>query len=200
MSIDKTHRKTLCWYAIRMRSKFEQVASTTLAGKGYEQFLPLYSSRRAWSDRSKELDLPLFPGYLFCRFDAQERILPILTTPGVISIVGAGKIPVPIPDEEIAAIRTVIRSGLHAQPWPHLAVGSGVVIEKGPLTGIEGVTLDAGKRYRLIVSVPLLQRSVAVEIERDWVRPISTLPISTTTAARPVSSAAGRYSTTGTVA
>lgn len=162
------------WYAIQVRSKFERVASATLSAKGYEEFLPLYNSRRHWSDRLKEVELPLFPGYLFCRFDAQERLLPILTTPGVISIVGAARIPVPIPEQQIDAIRTMICSGLHAQPWPHLAVGSTVVIERGPLAGIEGVTLDVDKRYRLIVSIPLLQRSVAVEIERDWVRPIST--------------------------
>jgi transcription antitermination factor NusG len=162
------------WYAICVRSKFERVASAILSGKGYEEFLPLYNSKRRWSDRSKEIEFPLFPGYLFCRFDAQERILPILTTPGVISIVGAGRIPVPVPDRQIDAIRTVIRSGLCAQPWPHLAVGTKVVIEKGPLTGIEGVTLDVDKKFRLIISVPLLQRSVSVEIDRDWVRPIST--------------------------
>ena len=192
MDIENAPQKNLSWYAIRMRSKFERVAAAALAGKGYEEFLPLCRSRRKWSDRSKELDVPLFPGYLFCRFDVQERLLPILTTPGVVSIVGAGKVPVPIPDEEIAAIQTVVRSGLRARPWPHLVAGSRVVIEKGPLTGIEGVTLDAEKRFRLIVSIPLLQRSVAVEIERDWVRPIPPLPISTTPGPRPVVSVTGK--------
>src|SRR5580700_6204160 len=98
------------WYAIRVRSKYERAVSTALSGKGYDEYLPLYHSRRTWSDRSKDLDLPLFPGYLFCRFDAQFR-LPILTTPGVISIVGTGRIPVAIPDLEIDAIQTVVRSG-----------------------------------------------------------------------------------------
>jgi transcription antitermination factor NusG len=167
-------RTNYFWYAIQVRSKFERVASAALSGKGYEEFLPLCRSRRRWSDRQKEIELPVFPGYLFCRFNAQERILPILTTPGVVSIVGAGRIPIPVPDEQIDAIRTVIRSGLYAHPWPDLAVGAKVLIEKGPLAGIEGVTLDVDKKYRLLVSVPLLQRSVAVEIERDWVRPIST--------------------------
>ena len=120
----------------------------------------------------KDLDLPLFPGYLFCRFDVQAR-LPILTTPGVISVVGTGRIPVAIPDLEIEAIRTVIRSGLHLQPWPQLAVGSRVLIEAGPLKGLEGVALDVKKKYRLFVSVPLLQRSVSVEIDREWIRPLA---------------------------
>ncbi len=160
------------WFAIRVRSNFERAISASLEGKGYTQYLPLYHSRRTWSDRSKDLDLPLFPGYLFCRFDAQVR-LPILTIPGVIAIVGIGKIPIAISDQEVEAIQAVVRSGLHLQPWPQLAVGSRVVIEKGPLTGLEGVTLDIKKKYHLIVSVPLLQRSVAVEIDREWVRPLS---------------------------
>jgi transcription antitermination factor NusG len=178
------------WYAIRVRSKFEQAVSASLSGKGYEEYLPLYRSRRTWSDRAKDLDLPLFPGYLFCRFDVQFR-LPILTTLGVISIVGTGRIPVAISDQEIDAIQTVIRSGLHLQPWPQLAVGSRVVIEQGPLKGLEGVAVDVKKKYRLFVSVPLLQRSVSVEIDREWVRPLSagTAPRSASSAGRLLSDA-----------
>ena len=89
------------WYAIRVQSKFENLVSATLRGKGYEEFLPVYRSSRRWSDRVKNLDLPLFPGYLFCRFDVHGRLLPILTTPGVISIIGAGKTPIPVSDDEI---------------------------------------------------------------------------------------------------
>jgi transcription antitermination factor NusG len=172
--MNKPQHTSLLWYAIRVRSKFERVASRALAGKGYEEFLPLYRSGRAWSDRSKQIDLPLFPGYLFCRFDVEDRLLPILTTPGVVSIVSAGKIPISIPDREIEAVQIVIRSGLKSQPWPHLAVGTRVLIEKGPLAGIEGTTLSIDKQYRLIVSIPLLQRSVAVEIDRQWARPITS--------------------------
>jgi transcription antitermination factor NusG len=171
------------WYAIRVRSKFEQAVSASLAGKGYDQYLPLYRSRRTWSDRAKDLDLPLFPGYLFCRFDVQVR-LPILTTLGVISIVGTGRIPVAIPDEEVAAIQTVVHSGLHLQAWPQLAVGSRVVIEQGPLKGLEGVALDVKKKYRLFLSVPLLQRSVSVAIDREWVRPLSVVSRSASSAGR----------------
>jgi transcription antitermination factor NusG len=149
------------------------IAAATLRGKGYEEFLPLYRSRRRWSDRFKELELPLFPGYLFCRCDVTDRLMPILTTPGVIGIVGAGKTPVPIDEEEIEAIRAILRSGLAALPWPFLTIGSRVYIERGPLAGLEGIITNADKVYRLIVSVNLLQRSVAVEIDRDWARPIA---------------------------
>ena len=161
-----------CWYAIRTQSKFESPVSAALRGKGYQEFLPLYHSRRRWSDRVKELDLPLFPGYVFCRFDLRDRLLPILTTPGVVAILGAGKTPVPISAEEIAAVRAIVCSGLPARPWPCLTCGSRVLIEYGPLAGIEGIALRVDKVFRLVVSVHLLQRSVAVEIDRDWVRPI----------------------------
>lgn len=167
---------TPSWYAIRIKSKLGSVASATLRGKGYEEFLPMYRSRRQWSDRIKELEQPLFPGYLFCRFDVNDRLMPILTTPGVISIVGAGKTPVPVDDAEIAAIQAILRSGLAAQPWPQLQVGSKVYIERGPLTGLEGMITNTDKGCRLVVSVTLLQRFVAVEIDRAWARPISHRP------------------------
>lgn len=172
VSAKSSQQDNQSWYAIRVQSKFEKVASISLRGKGYEEFLPLSRSRRRWSDREKELDLALFPGYLFCRFDVRERLLPILTTPGVISIVGAGKMPIPISDGEIGALQAVNRSSLPAQPWPFLTVGSRVRIEKGPLAGLEGIAIHVDKKCRLIVSVQLLQRSVAVEIERDSAYPI----------------------------
>lgn len=156
-----------------MQSRFEIRASTALRGKGYEEWLPLYRARRQWSDRAQQVDLPLFPGYLFCRLDVQGRLLPVLKTPGVIAIVSAGKTPIPVPDDEIAAVQTVLRSGLPAQPGPDLAVGSKVFVQRGPLAGIEGIVVSLRKIYTLAVSIQLLQRTVAVEIERDWVRPIA---------------------------
>ena len=166
----------LPWYAIRVQSNFETVASTALRGKGYQEFLPLYKTSRRWSDRVNQAGRPLFPGYLFCRFNVQARILPILTTPGVIAIVSAGRIPIPVPDDQIAAVQAVLRSGLPALPWPYLSVGSLVLIERGPLAGLEGIAVNVDKKHRLVVSISMLQRSVAVEVERDWVRPIAPRP------------------------
>lgn len=163
----------LSWYAIQIQSRLGNLASATLRGKGYEEFLPLYRTRRRWSDRMKELELPLFPGYLFCRCDPTDRLMPILTTPGVIGIVGAGKTPIPVDDGEIDTVRAVLRSGLAAQPWPFLHVGAKVRIAGGPLAGIEGIIINADKTHRLVVSVSLLQRSVAVEIDRDWACPVA---------------------------
>lgn len=164
---------TLQWYALQVRSKLANIASTTLRGKGYQEFLPVYRKQRRWSDRVKTVEIPLFPGYLFCRFDVQSRLLPILTTPGVIGILGAGRDPIAVSEHEIEAIQTVVRSGLPALPWPYVAVDSRILIEHGPLAGLEGIVVDVEKKYRLIVSVSLLQRSVAVEIERSWIRPLT---------------------------
>ncbi len=162
----------LSWYATQIQSRLGSVASDTLRSKGYEEFLPLYRSQRRWSDRIKKLEVPLFPGYLFCRLDVHDR-LPILTTPGVLGIIGAGKTAIPVDDEEIEAIRAILRSGLAAQPWPFLRVGSKAYIESGPLEGVEGIITNTDKVCRLIISVSLLQRSVAVEIDREWARPIA---------------------------
>jgi transcription antitermination factor NusG len=160
------------WFALRVRSRYENTVATILGGKGYEWLLPRYKSRRPWSDRIKEIQLPLFPGYIFCRFDLQHR-LPILTTPGVVTVVGIGKRPVPIDDAEITAIQAAVRSGLPSRPWPFLQIGQRVRVEYGPLCGLEGILVDFKGRRRLVLSVNLLQRSVAVEVDGAWVIPIA---------------------------
>jgi transcription antitermination factor NusG len=160
------------WYALQIRSKQRKGISAMVCGKGYETYEPLYRSRRRWSDRVKQVDLPLFPGYIFCRLDLRNR-LPILMVPGVVGIVGLGKTPVPVDDEEIETLRAIVDSRLPAEPWPFLGLGSKVYIERGPLAGLEGIITDTNKVYRLVVSVSLLQRSVGVEIDRNWARPIS---------------------------
>ncbi len=160
----------LPWFAVRVRSNFEQKVCASLSGMGYETFLPTYRQRRAWTDRVKETDVPLFPGYTFCRIDPAFR-LPLLKVPGVVSMVGAAKRPEPIPDEEISAIRTIIETRLTVQPWPFLHVGQKIKIHKGPLSGVEGILVGFKDDYRMVVSVTLLKRSVAVQLEGAWVRP-----------------------------
>src|ERR1700693_3660828 len=95
------------WFAIHVRARREKDVAERLSGTGYEWFLPLYKCRRRWSDRIKELEAPLFPGYLFCRFDPQDR-LPILKTPGVIQIVGVNRTPVAVDEAEISAVQTMV--------------------------------------------------------------------------------------------
>ena len=159
------------WFALRVRPRWEKIAAEILRNKGYDEFVPLHKSRRRWSDRYKELELPLFPGYLFCRLSPDAHA-PVLTTPGVLYFVGIGRMPLPIEDREIEAVRAILASGLAAEPWPFLRTGSTVRIDDGPLQGLEGILLQLKPRHRLVVSVTLLQRSVAVEIDRDWVTPL----------------------------
>jgi transcription antitermination factor NusG len=159
------------WFALQVRSRYETIVATLLRGKGYEWFLPTYKCRRQWSDRIRETELPLFPGYLFCRFDPQCR-LPILTTPGLISIVGRGKTPIPVDEDEITALRKVVTFGLRSEPWPYLQIGQRVKIDYGALSGLEGILIGSKGQHRIVLSVTLLQRSVATEIDSAWVHPI----------------------------
>lgn len=161
-----------CWYALCVKPRHEKAAAAALRFKGYEEFLPLYRSRRRWSDRFKEVELPLFAGYVFCRFDARLRV-PVLTTPGVLRILGCGRESVAVPDSEIEALKTVVRSRLPAEPWPYLAVGCRIGVEDGPLRGIQGTLLEIKGRERLVLSVALLRRSIAVEVDRRWVTPLA---------------------------
>ena len=163
------------WYALHVRPRFEKFVHTHLMEKGYEAFLPTYVSARRWSDRVKSITLPLFPSYVFCRFDIHAR-LPILVTPGVNFIVGVGKAPIPVEPEEMAGIRQVMHSGLAAQPWPYLKAGEMVEVQTGPLEGLKGMIVRTKGCDRLIVMVTLLMRSVSVEIDRRWVKPIGVSP------------------------
>jgi transcription antitermination factor NusG len=117
------------------------------------------------------MELPLFPGYVFCQLNPLNR-LPILSIPGVVCVVGIGRTPVPVDETEIAAIRAAVKSGLPSQPWSYLQVGHRVRIEYGPLRGAEGILLGFGKDQRLVLSVSLLQRSVAVEVDEAWIMPM----------------------------
>lgn len=158
------------WYALCVRSRYEKLTATLLANKGYKSLLPLYKCRRRRPDRYKDVQLPLFPGYLFCQFNPAAR-LPILTTPGVIHIVGSGRTPIPIEESELDAVRRVAASRLQAEPWRYLEVGQRVYIQDGPLEGVVGILLTIKNTHRIVLSVSLLRRAVAVEVDRDWVKP-----------------------------
>ena len=156
------------WYAVRTRSRFEVTTSLALRDKGLIHFLPTYRSKRQWSDRIKELDLPLFPGYVFCRFCASEP-WPVLNSPGVVHIVSAGSRPIPVDDREIESVRTVCNADVKASPSPAIAPGQRLVIVRGPLKGAEGTLVRAKDHSRLVVSISLLQRAIAAELEWDWI-------------------------------
>jgi len=161
------------WFAILVRTGREKTATLLLENAGYECLLPVSKYTRRWSDRIKEVEVPLFPGYLFCRMDPQNR-LPVLMTPGVIQIVGVGKSPIPVEEEEIAAIQRVVKNGLSTMPWPYLQVGRVARIEEGPLRGMTGIIVRIKSGMKLVLSVSLLQRSVAVELDRSWVSSVHT--------------------------
>lgn len=154
------------WYALTVKPNHERATAQALGCKDLESFLPLYLTRRRWSDRIKELELPLFAGYVFCRFADGERAQ-ALATPGVTSVVGFGNRSAPVAEEEIQALRTMLASGLPVGPWPYLRVGERVRIEAGPLCGLEGILTQVKDVWRVVVSVELLQRSVAAEVDRD---------------------------------
>jgi transcription antitermination factor NusG len=183
----------LPWYAVRVRSHCEHMASSMLESKGYERFLPLVRSRRRWSDRVKELQVPLFPGYVFCQFDAAHRV-PVLECPGVVGIVGFGSHPVAIPGDEIRSIQTMLASSLHVEPYPFLAPGQKIRIDCGPLAGVEGVVVEMKNHFRLVASVTLLQRSVSVEIDREWACPLPAAHHRPTLVPLPVPSHASTHS------
>jgi transcription antitermination factor NusG len=180
MENDRTNESALAdsqfpWFALQVHTRHELTVATRLRGRGYDPFVPLYQCRKSWSDRIKVVDLPLFAGYLFCRLNMDHR-LPILTTPGVVQIVGYNRTPVPVDETEISAINSMVSSGLPNQPWPFPRAGERVQIERGPLRGLEGTLVEIKGAHRFIVSVTLLQRSVAVEIDPALVRSLGSVP------------------------
>jgi transcription antitermination factor NusG len=175
VDLDQTEGRIFPWYALRVRSNYERVAAMHLRERCVEEFLPSYKTERQWSDRKKQVDRFLFPGYVFCRLNAEDR-MPVLTIPGVVGLIGFGKGPSAIPDCEIDAVRKMVGSGLLVGPWPFLAAGQTVLIERGPLTGVEGILQEVKKAFRLVVSIHLLQRSVSVEVDRTWLRPVGPAP------------------------
>lgn len=164
------------WFALRVKPNYEKPVAAMLRGKGFQEFLPLQRTRRQWSDRVKIMDLPLFPGYLFCRLNLEDR-MPLLTTPGFLYIVGIGRNPEPVDESEILAIQSVLRSGLTVTPWPSLMVGQTVQLKHGPLRGLEGVLSKIANQHRMYVSVTLLKRSISVEVKPEWIQPVGPTPI-----------------------
>lgn len=159
------------WYALYLRHQHEKNVARSLSGKGYEVFLPLYTAVHRWKDRDKRLSLPLFPCYLFLQ-NPSERWQSILATPGVHSVVGFAKHPATIACAEIEAIQRVVGSCLKLEPHPFLQCGDRVRLRAGPLEGLEGLLLRKKSTWKLLVSVEILQRSVAVEVDASMVEKI----------------------------
>jgi transcription antitermination factor NusG len=148
---------------------------TQLEGQGLECFLPKYKSIRQWSDRKKEVEQPLFPGYIFCRFAYADRRAAVMT-PGVLGVVGCGKTPTPVDNKEIEAIQLAVSSDIPRQPWPFLELGERVRIRTGKLAGLEGILVQFKGNHRIVLSVTLLQRAVALEVDLGWVTSLEKRP------------------------
>jgi transcription antitermination factor NusG len=139
-----------------------------LEHKGYETFLPVRTNRHQYASRAREFELPLFPGYLFCRFDP-AFLFPVVNTPSVLRVVGVGRTPVPIGENEIVSLRKAAGARIPMSPVPYWQAGQKIRIARGPLAGVEGIVSRAGQALRLVLSVTLLQRSVLLEIDADCV-------------------------------
>jgi transcription antitermination factor NusG len=174
---DEKQRDGRNWYALTVKHQHEKAVVSGLQTSGFESLLPLYKTLRTWSDRTKQLESPLFAGYVFAQFSYDDRVR-VLRIPAVRNIVGFGGAPARLAPEEVADIRAAIESKLPLRPWPYLKEGDRVRVERGPLRGVEGTLLQERDLLRLVIGVEILQRSVAVEVSPEMIIPLrSAAPV-----------------------
>lgn len=152
------------WYAAYTKHQHEKSAANLLSKKGFEILLPLYRTTHRWKDRRQTVSLPVFPCYLFIRANL-ERKLAILQTPGIFWLLGNSGHAAVIPDTDIEAIQKITASAAAFEPHPYLKSGDRVRVVNGPIAGVEGVLTRVKNRYRVVLSVELLQQALAVEID-----------------------------------
>jgi transcription antitermination factor NusG len=168
-------RETLRWYAVHTRSRHEKRVSQQLQGKALESFLPIYQSVHRWKDRKAIVSTPLFPGYLFVHIALAQR-MQVVAVPGVVNLVGVHGHPTPIPDEEVTALFDCWARRVAMRPHPYLVAGGRVRINKGPLAEMEGILVRRKGQFRLVLSVHLIARSVAVEVDASDVVAVEPAP------------------------
>jgi transcription antitermination factor NusG len=159
------------WYAVQTCANHEKRVLQQLGQRTVEAYLPQYESVRRWKDRRVRLDLPLFPGYVFVHLALRDR-LQVLQVPGVAKLVGFNGIPTALPQEEIDALRTSLAIGVRAEPHPYLKVGQRVRVKAGPLAGLQGILVKRKNRARFVVSMELIQRAMAVEVDALELEPV----------------------------
>jgi transcription antitermination factor NusG len=152
------------WYAAYTCVHHEKRILQQLTERNIDGFVPLYRSVRRWKDRRKELDLVLFPGYVFVHIPLQQR-LRVLQIPGVVTFVNFNGLPTPLPEGEVEALRKASAEGVFAEPHPYLTTGRRLLIRNGPFTGLEGVLLRKKDKYRFVLSIEMIMRSVAIEMD-----------------------------------
>lgn len=159
------------WYAVSVRPRYEKLVTRHLRHRGLNCFLPLYRSVRRWRDRRKELDMALFPGYVFVNLNARDR-LGVLRAPGVLRFVTFQGQPAAVPESEIRALESSLSAGLRPQPHPYLRQGKKVRVKSGPLMDAEGIMVRRKEGFRLVLSVDLVMRSVMLEVDEGDVEPL----------------------------
>jgi transcriptional antiterminator NusG len=159
------------WFAVWTRSRHEQVVRSQLDEKQIAAFLPTIARWSRWKDRKKKVDFPLFPGYVFARFETADR-LAVLKCTGVVSIVSFNGEPAPVPDQEIDNIRTLVESMLSYDPCPMIKTGAMVEVTHGPLKGVIGRLTRKGAQDRLVLSVDLIGQAVSVQVDAADVKPL----------------------------
>src|ERR1022692_2435345 len=164
-----------CWYAVYTRSNFEQRVAGELGSRGFESYFPAYEEIHQWKDRKKKVAVPLFPGYVFVRFaDSPGLRLPLLKTSGVVRILGNGGMIEAVPDEEIEAVQSLLRSNVPCHAHPFLREGVRVRVKRGALKDLEGTLVRFKNRARLVISVALIAQSVAAEVGMRVVEPVGS--------------------------
>jgi transcription antitermination factor NusG len=159
------------WYAAYTCANHEKRVAEQLKGRAVECFLPLYKSVRRWKDRSVQLELPLFPGYVFVQMPQRDR-LRVLEIPSVAHLVSFNGIPAALPEEEIESLREALAGRLWVEPHPYLTIGRRVRITAGSLSGHEGILVRRKGNLRVVLSIQLIQRSVAVDIDAAAIEPV----------------------------
>lgn len=164
--------KQKSWYALYTKHQHERTVASNLQSKGFQTFLPLYASARSWKDRVKVLSLPLFPCYVFLNTELPQRS-EILKTPGIHDFVTTAGRPAVIPGPEIEGIRQAVGSGARVEPHPFVKCGDRVKVKCGPMTGLTGILLRKKNVYRLILSVAMLGKAAAVEVDAVMVEQLN---------------------------
>jgi transcription antitermination factor NusG len=160
------------WYAVQTRSRFEKIARAELEGQHIEHYLPAYEELHQWKDRKKNVEMPLFSGYLFARFHNSEKTrLRVLRTTGVVRILGTGGVIEAVPNWQVTSIRQLLVSGIRPFTHPFICEGAWVRVRRGALAGVEGRLIRLKNQARLILSIDLLSQSVATEVDARDVEP-----------------------------
>jgi transcription antitermination factor NusG len=174
-AIDQTSIAEPQWYAVMSRSRHERLVAWALSNMGIQTLLPLVSETHRWSDRRKVVDVPLFPGYVFVQIpNSREAQVSVLRTTGVVRFVGNQSGAIPIPDKEIDDVRAVLSHKVNCSPFPFLKIGQRVRILGGSLDGVEGILLRRDSESKLVISIELIQRSLAVSVCNFDVEPVAS--------------------------